>query len=389
MPRPFARTALLLGTLIAIPLLTIGVAPVAARGRTAATGVSAITMSATSGTQASNRTTTTLSLQSRPSVAPATDLSGAPSSAAAPSARGGTAAPAASVAPAAATTPAAPSPSRVERRPLVSAILGREIYYYVYLPQGYDNDPAVRYPVVYLLHGIGGNADEWLAYGAREAANSLMNGGEIRPYIIAFPHGEQGYFVDQVGGPQWATYVANDLVPEIDKQYRTLADRANRAIGGLSMGAHGALQIALNHPDVFSIVGAHSPSFRPRAEVPAYFGDDAQFALRDPTQLVAAHPDSARTLTIWLDYGLQDGFRAGQLLFEQALIDNDIPHTLHERVGDHSYIYWNAHLLEYLRFYSAAFTPFVFGAGSIRLRHSPHQSASIAPLPASSNTTLA
>ncbi len=236
------------------------------------------------------------------------------------------------------------------------------MYYYVYLPQGYDDDPTARYPVAYMLHGIGGNADEWLGYGAREAADSLMNNGAIRPFIIALPHGEQGYWVDQIGGPQWATYVADDVVSEIDRQYRTLANRADRAIGGLSMGAHGALQIALNHAEIFGIVGAHSPSFRPRAEVPAYFGDDAQFALRDPTQLVAAHPEIARTLTIWLDYGLLDGFRAGQLAFEQALVANDIPHELHEWDGDHSYIYWNAHLPDYLRFYDAAFTQTVFAA---------------------------
>ncbi|HEY8599074.1 MAG TPA: alpha/beta hydrolase-fold protein [Thermomicrobiales bacterium] len=251
------------------------------------------------------------------------------------------------------------SPSRVEERFFASATLGRPVHYYVYLPAGYDDDPAVRYPTLYLLHGIGGNADEWLGYGVREAADSLMGNGAIHPFIIALPHGEQGYWVDQVaGGPQWATYVADDVVPDIDQHYRTLPERDDRAIGGLSMGAHGALQIALNHPDTFGIVGAHSPSFRPRAEVPTYFGDDADFAQRDPTQLVADRPEIARTLTIWLDFGFQDGFRAGQLLFEQALVDNDIPHEFHEGPGDHSNIYWTAHLGEYLRFYDASFAAF-------------------------------
>lgn len=252
-----------------------------------------------------------------------------------------------------------PSPSRVEERFFVSGTLGRTMHYYVYLPAGYDDDTTVRYPTLYLLHGIGGNADEWLGYGVREAADTLMGDGTIHPFIIALPHGEQGYWIDQVGGgPQWATYVANDVVPELDTQYRTLPDRENRAIGGLSMGAHGALQIALNHPDTFGIVGAHSPSFRPRAEVPAYFGNDAEFAQRDPTQLVAAHPEVARRLKIWLDFGVQDGFRAGQLLFEQALVDNGIPHEFHEGEGDHSNIYWTAHLGEYLHFYDASFAAF-------------------------------
>jgi enterochelin esterase-like enzyme len=129
------------------------------------------------------------------------------------------------------------SPSRVEERFFNSSTLGRTMHYYVYLPAGYDDDPSVQYPTLYLLHGIGGNADEWLGYGVREAADQLRGAGTIYPFIIALPHGEQGYWVDQVdGGPQWATYVVDDVVPDIDKHYRTLAERDDRTIGGLSMG---------------------------------------------------------------------------------------------------------------------------------------------------------
>ena len=152
--------------------------------------------------------------------------------------------------------------------------------------------------------------------------------------------------------------MADDVVPDIDKHYRTLPARDDRAIGGLSMGAHGALQIAFNHPDTFAIVGAHSPAFRPRAEVPAYFGGDEEFAPRDPMQLVAAHPEIVRTPTIRLDFGLQDGFHAGQLLFEEALVDQGIRHEFHEGPGDHSNIYWTAHLGEYPHFYDANFAAF-------------------------------
>ena len=89
-----------------------------------------------------------------------------------------------------------PSPSRVGERFFASPVLGRSRHYHVYLPAGYDDDPSVRYPTLYLLHEIGGNADEWLRYGVREAANSLMGDGAIHPFIIALPHGEQGYWVD-------------------------------------------------------------------------------------------------------------------------------------------------------------------------------------------------
>ncbi len=105
------------------------------------------------------------------------------------------------------------------------------------------------------------------------------------------------------------------------------------------MGTHGALQIAVNHPSVFGIVGAHSPSFRLRADVPSYFGNDAEYARRDPIRPIAAHPEIARTLTLWLDHGTLDGFRDGQQILEQELVDLGIQHQFHSWEGDHSGVY--------------------------------------------------
>ncbi len=261
-----------------------------------------------------------------------------------------------STTPSIAVPPAMPAPSRLLEVDFASKTLGRTIKYYVYLPAGYDSTPTMRYPVLYYLHGIGGDPREWLGYGVREAADELMGSGAIQPFIIVLPQGDQGYWVDQVdGGPQWATYVATDVVAEIDSTYRTLPDRQDRALGGLSMGAHGALQIAMNHADIFGVVGAHSPSFRPRQDIPAYFGDDAQLALRDPLALIAAHPDIARTLTLWLDYGDQDPYRDGQLKLEQELISERIPHRYHPWQGNHDGFYWAGHINDYLRYYSASF----------------------------------
>lgn len=258
--------------------------------------------------------------------------------------------------PSIAATPAPASPSRLLEVNFASKTLGRTVKYYVYVPAGYDSNPTLRYPVLYYLHGIGGDPREWLGYGLREAADQLMGSSAIQPFIIVLPQGEQGYWVDQVaGGPQWATYVANDVVAEIDGKYRTLPDRQDRAIGGLSMGAHGALQIALNHADIFSIVGAHSPSFRPRQDIPAYFGDDEQLAQRDPLALIAAHPDIARTLTLWLDAGDQDPYRDKQLQLEQQLTTEGIPHQYHAWQGNHDGSYWAGHINDYLRYYAASF----------------------------------
>jgi S-formylglutathione hydrolase FrmB len=84
---------------------------------------------------------------------------------------------------------------------------------------------------------------------------------DVAPMILILPQGDKGYWVSwSDGGPRWGDYVASDLRQQVDSKYRTLPDAAHQGIGGLSMGGAGALQLAFNHPDIFGVVGAHSPS---------------------------------------------------------------------------------------------------------------------------------
>src|SRR4051794_30148400 len=163
-----------------------------------------------------------------------------------------------------------------------SAALDRDLGYLVWQPPGYGADPVRRYPVLYLLHGIGGDNREWLGYGVDAAATCLLAAGCIQPFLIVLPQGDEAYWLNHADGPRWGDAIADDLVAHVDATYRTIPERASRAVGGLSMGGHGALQLAFNHPDVFGVAGAHSPTLRPRAEAPYYFADAPTFAKVDP-----------------------------------------------------------------------------------------------------------
>src|SRR5437867_3133913 len=141
-----------------------------------------------------------------------------------------------------------------------SLALGRAMPYSISLPPGYAPSKRV-YPVLYMLHGMSGTNDEWREYGIFDAADRMIRSGEIRPLIIVLPQGDKAYWVDHAlptDQEAWGRYMAKDVVADVDARYRTVADLAHRAIGGVSMGAHGAVQLALNYPDTFSIVGAHS-----------------------------------------------------------------------------------------------------------------------------------
>jgi enterochelin esterase-like enzyme len=232
-----------------------------------------------------------------------------------------------------------------------SPALGREMSALVLLPADYDADPARRYPVLYLLHGIGGDNREWLGYGADETAACLSAAGRIAPLLIVLPQGDEGYWLNHADdGPRWGDAVATDLVAQVDGLYRTIPDRAGRAVGGLSMGGHGALQLAFNHPDVFGVAGAHSPTLRPRAEAPYYFADSATYAKVDPITL-ARRGEGAGQVRLWVDAGDADPWLGRIELLHDTLDRRGIAHVWQVWEGEHESEYWTAHVADYLTFY--------------------------------------
>ncbi|HEV2124934.1 MAG TPA: alpha/beta hydrolase-fold protein [Chloroflexota bacterium] len=238
-----------------------------------------------------------------------------------------------------------------------SRSLAKEVTYLAWVPPGYGSSNQ-SYPSLYLLHGVGGEAgfgvEEWLGYALTEDLERMLALGLIEPMIVILPQGDQSYWMNHAdGGPKWGDFVAVDLVKHVDATFRTIPSRERRAIGGLSMGGHGALQLALNHPDTFAIAGAHSPTIRPFEESPEFFGDQQWFAKHDPLSLVQATNAASRLLT-WIDIGEEDRWLPGTLALRDALAAKRA--TLEFRVmeGEHEGWYWQYYLPEYLSFYSKA-----------------------------------
>jgi enterochelin esterase-like enzyme len=228
----------------------------------------------------------------------------------------------------------------------------------VWLPPGYGDDDKGTYPTLYLLHGVGGPAgsgvEEWLGYALTEDLDRLLALGLIEPMLVVLPSGAQGYWMNHAdGGPQWADFVAADLVAHVDATFRTDPRREKRAVGGLSMGRHGALQLALNFPEVFAVAGAHSPTIRPFEATPDFFGDQQWFAQYDPLSLIKSS-DVARRIAFWIDVGYEDIWRSGAEAAALALEAKRAPVTYKVLEGEHEGWYWELYLPEYLSFYSQA-----------------------------------
>lgn len=276
---------------------------------------------------------------------------------------------------------AAASDSVVEYIRVESEALDRAVPAGVYLPPSYD-DSDERYPVLYFLHGMFGDERKWENRGCAEILDELIDEGEVPPMIVVAPSGERSCFwVNwKSGGNDWEDFVARDLVAEVDRRFRTLADREHRGISGDSMGGYGALHIAFKHPDVFGSASAHSAMLYPveldrlptwileRADswAPIYGSPVDEDHWRRNHPLFLARTLDVKTLCrlrIYFDCGSEDrfGFDQGARELDRILEERGVPHEAFIREGNHG----RGYFLRYVP-YSLKFHGEVFRVGDVR-----------------------
>jgi len=207
----------------------------------------------------------------------------------------------------------------------------------IYLPPCYDANIEQRYPVLYLLHGQTYLDDQWVRLGAPQAANQLILSGQVHPFIMVFPDDRYWNTSAEAG---FGDRVVNLVIPYVDSNYRTLADRTHRAVGGLSLGGGWAARLGLTHYDLFGSVGLHSPAIR---------DDDGPYI----DSWIRAVP-AASWPRFWIDAGDRDKGLSSIMQFENLLSYYQVPHEWHMYNGDHSEGYWGAHVAEYLQWYAEA-----------------------------------
>lgn len=211
--------------------------------------------------------------------------------------------------------------------------------FYIYLPECYANASETHYPVLYLLHGQGYEADQWLRLGIVELAEKLIADGEIPPFLIVMPFNAKSS--RSVDVDAFGDILVNELIPFVDKNYRTVAAPPNRALGGLSRGGGWTIRYGLTRPDLFGAFGAHSPAI--------FYNDYNKL-----DDWLAEIPADEMPL-IYLDIGDGDSDTADARYFADVLADADVLHEWHLFTGLHDENYWQAHVEEYLRWYGAFF----------------------------------
>jgi enterochelin esterase-like enzyme len=164
-------------------------------------------------------------------------------------------------------TEAVPYGQVLESLSLKSEILGRDVFYSIYLPPDYQISKR-SYPVVYLLHGGGGNETHWVQFcEANVTADRLIASREIPSMILVMPAaGRTRYINDFEGETRYEDMFVQELMPFIDKNYRTrrgvgeFTDKKFRAVSGFSMGGYGSLMLTLHNTDKFIACVAYSAS---------------------------------------------------------------------------------------------------------------------------------
>jgi enterochelin esterase-like enzyme len=204
----------------------------------------------------------------------------------------------------------------------------------IYTPPGYSKKN--KYPVLYLLHGIGGDEKEWLN-GAQPQVilDNLYAQNKLAPMIVVMPNGRAmkddratGNIFDSLKVQAFATFekdLLNDVIPYIEKKYPVIKDREHRAVAGLSMGGGQSLNFGLGNLDKFAWVGGFSSA--PNTKAP-------EVLVPDPAKA------KAQLKLLWISCGMDDGLISFSKRTHDYLQEHGVPHIYYTEPGAHDFKVW-------------------------------------------------
>lgn len=253
---------------------------------------------------------------------------------------------------------------KVEDFKLDSKLMSRQMPYRVILPVSYNQNEQKKYPVIYLLHGLTGHYNNWTEN------TKLVE--YLKPYnfIVVNVEGNNGWYTDSgsVQNDKYESYIIQELIPEIDKKFRTEAKREARVIAGLSMGGYGSLKFGLKYPDKFILVGSFSGALNAaswdfnilggtwkeltESIVGVYGNMESQTRIDNNIYKLAseASPENIASLPfIYLDCGTEDFLIQDNRNFGDILFKKKIPHEIRFLPGEHNWKFWDHSIEEFLQ----------------------------------------
>jgi S-formylglutathione hydrolase FrmB len=255
------------------------------------------------------------------------------------------------------------SVSSIETIQFRSTLVGKTLPYNVILPRDYRTSRTTRYPVLYLLHGLAGHYSDWIT------RTNVADYASRYRMIVVTPEGNDGWYTDSatIPGDKYESYFLKELIPDVQKRYRTIESRYGRGVAGLSMGGYGSLKFGLKSPAMFVFAGSVSGVLDVaswtedelknlgwmRESVVSVFGPEGS-ETRKANDIVAITRGmtSARIAALpyfYLDCGTEDPFANSNAQFAALLREKKIRHEYRELPGDHNWAYWDQQVREVVK----------------------------------------
>ena len=249
--------------------------------------------------------------------------------------------------------------SNFREEKLASKLMNREMPYRVIVPGESKPGMKVKYPVVYLLHGLTGHYSNWID------KTKLVEYAARHKFIIVTAEGDNGWYSDSVtvANDKYESYIVEELIPEVEKKYDALGTRENRFISGLSMGGYGAIKFGLKYPDKFALVGSFSGALGAAGftaktagnigkSIEAIFGaeDSETRKSNDIFKLIREiTPEKLKTLPfIYQSCGTEDFLIQNNRDFLALMNEKKVPHEYREFPGVHDWKFWDDQVREFL-----------------------------------------
>jgi S-formylglutathione hydrolase FrmB len=280
-----------------------------------------------------------------------------------------------------------PGGSTIEFKSFESQSIKTTERYSVFLPPSFSKNPSRTYPVIYFLHGLNNDETSWTVerYGQlQNAFEQMIVSGKAPEFIMVHPRGDNSFYCNYIDGSKlYEDLISQELVTYMEANYRAKKGRENRSIAGTSMGAFGALKIAMKYPDRFATVVAQSPILFPGANpmqlpeeaqssrfysffaqmLKPIFGDPLKQELWDANNpLSLAKNRNLKNLKIYFDYGTADRYIAmvhldeGSKSLDRILMEAGVPHTFKIHPGEpHGWALISSHIDETLPFLCQTF----------------------------------
>ena len=225
----------------------------------------------------------------------------------------------------------------------------------IYTPSGYEASTE-KYPVLYLLHGAGGDEEAWISLGRMsQILDNLIAQGKVKPMIVVMPNGnvgqkaapgesERGMYKPSFMGETRMDGLFEtsfpDVVKFVESNYRVLSSKSNRAIAGLSMGGFHSLHISAEYPDMFDYIGLFSAAIMPREGVNSEVYNNMDEKLKIQF--------SKNPKLYWIAIGNADFLYKNNVDFRKTLDDNKYRYTYYETEEGHIWKNWRIYLTEFL-----------------------------------------